>query len=185
MYQGSQPRGGVAGGNLGGYRPGTISNSNSQGSGRLIGAAPAAGGSSGRIVGPSTQSGVGTGTKSAGIGTAKQAGAAAFGQGSALAKDKGKTVAKAGPKVAAASAGAAAFAAGAKPAATKSSVDDPYRPDVKGKAKSDFNNASGNRKKIGDKEKDTQGPNCPPGQIWDRQQKRCVPKPPTLAPRMP
>jgi hypothetical protein len=115
-YQGAQQRSDTTGGNLGGYRPGSIANSNSQGSGKPSGGAPAAG-SSARVSGSSAQPGTGGTTKSAGGSTAKQAGGDAFGKGkSTPANDTAKAGAKAGPKTAAQSAGAGAF--GAKPAAS-------------------------------------------------------------------
>ena len=110
-YQGAQQRSDTTGGNLGGYRPGSIANSNSQGSGKPSGGAPAAG-SSTRVSGSSAQSGTGGATKSAGSGTAKQAGGDAFGKGkSTPANDTDKAAAKAGTKTAAQSAGAGAFGA--------------------------------------------------------------------------
>jgi len=97
-YQGSQQRSSTTSGNLGGYRPGSIANSNSQGSGKPTG--------------PSAQSGTGGATKSAGSGTAKKASGAGFGKGQATpANDTAKAVAKTGTKTAAQSAGAGAFGA--------------------------------------------------------------------------
>jgi hypothetical protein len=97
-YQGSQQRSSPSSSNLGGYRPGSIANSNSQ--------------VSGKQTGPSTQSGTGGATKSAGSGTAKQAGGPGFGKGqSTPANDTAKAAAKTGTKTAAQTAGAGAFGA--------------------------------------------------------------------------
>lgn len=106
-YHGGQAHSGATSSNLGGYRPGSISNSNSQSSGRLSGGA-------GTSSQHSAQTGVKGTTKSAGTGTTKQAGATGFGK--APANDKGQAAVKGGTKVAAASAGAGLF--GAKPAAS-------------------------------------------------------------------
>ncbi len=68
---------------------------------------------------------------------------------------------------------------------TRSSVDNPFRPDLKGKAKNDFNNPSGGKKvdnkKPGDeKKKGPRGPqDCLPGEKWDPQLQKCVPATPT------
>ena len=177
-YQNAQRSSGTsASSSLGGYRPGSIANSNSQSSGK-----PSSGGatasSGARITGPSAKSGTGSTTKSAS--TAKQAGAGAFGKKPAPANDKGKAAAKAGPQVAATSAGAAAF--GAKPAATKSSVDDPFNPHVKDKAKNDFNAAAGSKKIAANDNKKKGSGDCPPGQVWDPSLPGCVPKPPAPRP---
>ena len=108
-YHGGQTHSGATSSNLGGYRPGSIANSNSQGSGKESGGAPKAG-SGARITGPSAQSGTGGATKSAGSGTA------AIGQGkSTPANDKAKAAASTA-KTAAQTAGAGAFGAGAKQA---------------------------------------------------------------------
>lgn len=170
-YQSSQQRSSTTGSSLGGYRPGSIANSNSQSSGKISGGASSA------------QTGAKAGTKPPGIGTTKQAGATGFGKASA-ANDKGKAAGKGAPKVAAAGAGAGLFAAGGQQAhaAPKSSVEDPFRPDLKGKAKNDFNNPPQKKavaaNKDDGKKKGPRGPqDCGPGEVWDAALQRCVPKP--------
>lgn len=178
-YHGGQTHSGATGGNLGGYRPGSISNSTSQSSGRLSGGA-------GTSSQHSAQTGVKGTTKSAGSGTTKQAGATGFGK--APAHDKGMAAGKGGTKVAAASAGAGLFAAGTQhghAAPSKSAVDDPFRPDLKHKAKNDFNKVS--EKKLAEKKDDgkkkQRGPqDCKPGEKWDPVLQMCVPIGPTLQP---
>lgn len=173
-YRGGQTQSGVTGSNRGGYQPGSIANSNSQSSGKAGG------------VGATSQLGGGT-KKSAGIGTTKQAGAAGSGKASKPANDKGKVAGKSAPKAAAAGAGAGLFGAQkASAAPSKSSVDDPFRPDLKGKSKDDFNTAAGGQKSANKSANDNKkkGPgDCPPGQVWDPSLPGCVPKPPTPHPK--